>query len=621
MPTPPPSGASADSPRRRLLVLPCQKAAREMRRFNTLSSSSSSLSSSSPSPSKNSPKAATSQPPSSNKSNNRPISIRHPFPAPRQTITRPPPRPPPFAAAAQTFQSKTAPIPPPAKTPSPGLGVPSASASGGSSRQAGDSPADQQSETHKFFYASDAKAVQRPLSVPQKPVAFFYANGESAEAKPTTSPSLNQSFTPVLPPTQEPVATKFFYANGTPDPPPSRHALATSASASALASALSTNSRPLVRPRTSSSATGLVAPATQRPVSPIRTAAPSATQPLSANPPLPPSPTQPLSLQSSPALAPVAHSSGRRKVSIDTASRLIKQGHSRTGSASTVTSRFAASPSSSQPASPPQSPGLMQPALTMASLIQAAEEWKGRDGDRDAQPELSQSPTRSSHAGEPISELVANARRERKVQDLEITNASLEAINRTLERQLRKQTIELRRYRRMSRAGHISLVSSRVPSAALTDAAMDLSGVDEEEEATEDEQDEYLDSLDESDFSSNESLSADVAASPNDKLVARRKRDELRLQIDLTKHQELLVDSQKMNQSLKRCLDWTEVLIKEGQKALAYDVRVSDVDFGGRVLTPLDEDEDDEDGPRPGPPRTKGSQDRDSGIELPGDGG
>lgn len=65
-----------------------------------------------------------------------------------------------------------------------------------------------------------------------------------------------------------------------------------------------------------------------------------------------------------------------------------------------------------------------------------------------------------------------------------------------------------------------------------------------------------------------------------------RKRDEKRLQLDLTKHQQLLIDSQKMNQSLKRCLGWTEELINEGKKALEYNVRVSDVELGGRVLAP-----------------------------------
>ena len=54
--------------------------------------------------------------------------------------------------------------------------------------------------------------------------------------------------------------------------------------------------------------------------------------------------------------------------------------------------------------------------------------------------------------------------------------------------------------------------------------------------------------------------------------------------LDLSKHQQLLVDSQMMNQSIRRCLGWTEELIKEGKKALEYQVRVSDVELGGRVL-------------------------------------
>lgn len=185
-----------------------------------------------------------------------------------------------------------------------------------------------------------------------------------------------------------------------------------------------------------------------------------------------------------------------------------------------------------------------------------------------------------------------NARRERKVQDLEITNASLEAINRTLERQLRKQTAELRRYRRLSRSGRLSLASvasSRVPSGASTIQG-GLPDLSEEEDS--DEEDE--ESIDEDDLSSSESRSMDDSISPDMRILARRKRDEKRLQLDLTKHQELLVDSQKINQSLKRCLDWTEVLIKEGKKALDYNVKVSDVELGGRVLAPLDEDEDED---------------------------
>lgn len=279
--------------------------------------------------------------------------------------------------------------------------------------------------------------------------------------------------------------------------------------------------------------------------------------------------------------------------------------------------------------------------MTMASLLQAADDLSS-EGGSDEIPAGMQSPTKSMHSNDAVSELVANARRERKVQDLEITNASLEAINRTLERQLRKQTAELRRYRRLSRSGRFSTAaSSRVTSAAMTDPAVDLSDLSEEDRT---EPADDLDSLHESDFSSDEvdSDDGDSFTSPSAKMDARRKRDEMRLQLDLTKHQELLIDSQKMNHSIKRCLDWTEVLIKEGNKALAYSVRVSDVELGGRVLSPPDEDSDNEDEnshhddsishdvsgddesvinhtevlePNKPPP------DRDSGVELPVDGG
>lgn len=232
---------------------------------------------------------------------------------------------------------------------------------------------------------------------------------------------------------------------------------------------------------------------------------------------------------------------------------------------------------------------MTQPALTMATIMQTVEAIGEEDESETGEtPEL-QSPTKSVN-NDPISELVMNARRERKVQDLEITNASLEAINRTLERQLRKQTAELRRYRRLSRSGRLSLASvasSRVTSGASTiqGGLPDLS----EEEFSEEDQDSYDD---EDDLSSSESRSVDDPLSPDTRVLTRRKRDEKRLQLDLTKHQELLIDSQRINQSLKRCLDWTEVLIKEGKKALEYTVRVSEVELGGRVLAPSDEDED-----------------------------
>ncbi|VUC35791.1 unnamed protein product [Clonostachys rosea] len=265
----------------------------------------------------------------------------------------------------------------------------------------------------------------------------------------------------------------------------------------------------------------------------------------------------------------------------------------------------------------------------MASILQAVEDMKSDSGMEDDSLGELQSPTKSSH-GDAVSELVANARRERKVQDLEITNASLEAINRTLERQLRRQTAELRRMRRMSRSSKMmmSAASSRVPSAALPEVPVEFS----EDHSEESQAEEEPESIHESEFSSDEESAADGTLSPNAKMASRRKQEEIRLQLDLTKHQELLVDSQKINQSIKRCLDWTEGLIKEGQKALEYKVRVSDIKFGGHILAPPDDDEEEREmtieesdaddqlsTENLEPWSAASSKDRDSGIELPTD--
>jgi hypothetical protein len=202
-----------------------------------------------------------------------------------------------------------------------------------------------------------------------------------------------------------------------------------------------------------------------------------------------------------------------------------------------------------------------------------------------------QSPTKAGRPLDRMNELAANARRERKVLDLEITNSSLAAINRTLEREMRKQAAELRRYRRLSRSGRLSIATSAsirtsngLSSISDEDGAQ-LSDMSEEES----EETSEFDSSEEDSFDDGSLDPAALAASD----LRHRKKDEKRLQLDLSKHQQLLIDSQKMNESLKRCLGWTEGLIDEGKKALEYHVRVSDVELGGRVLVPDDADEND----------------------------
>ncbi|KAH6623836.1 hypothetical protein F5144DRAFT_595935 [Chaetomium tenue] len=299
-------------------------------------------------------------------------------------------------------------------------------------------------------------------------------------------------------------------------------------------------------------------------------------------------------------------------------------------------------------------------ATGFASLLQAAEDFaEEEETDDEDQPQSAESPTKTPQDNQPT-ELVANARRERKVQDLQITNASLEAINRTLERQLRKQTAELRSYQRLSRSGRLSMASmgSRIPSdsttaegGGLARAGIDLDDLSEEQSEIEAE-DAELDELDKSEEEEEDDMSGSEASgemSPGAKELRHEKqrRDERRLEVDLSKHQQLLVDSQKINQSLKRCLGWTEELIKEGKRALEYKVRPSDVELGGRVLAPEElerrerSDEEDEDqmldehtiyaidalgrGSLDDASSisawSKDPQDRDSGIELPTDSG
>jgi hypothetical protein len=193
-----------------------------------------------------------------------------------------------------------------------------------------------------------------------------------------------------------------------------------------------------------------------------------------------------------------------------------------------------------------------------------------------------QSPVKSE-SGHAKDDAAVGARTERKILDLEISNSSLLAINRTLEREMRKQNAELRRYRRLSRAGRLSVApSSRSVSATSLGIMAELdesdthSSVRSPEELSElsDDEDSVLDEG---------VLSPDSLAEHD---LRHRAQDEKKFFIDLAKHQELLADSQKMNQSLKRCLGWTEELIKEAKKALEYCVHVNDIQLGGRVLAP-----------------------------------
>lgn len=204
-------------------------------------------------------------------------------------------------------------------------------------------------------------------------------------------------------------------------------------------------------------------------------------------------------------------------------------------------------------------------------------------------PDSALSPTKS------VSELAADARRERKVLDLEISNSSLLAINASLEREIRRQKTELKRFRRLSRAGRFSFS----PTDRITRLSEGLSILGEEGEdgeydafgpssAFSDIYDDLSSDETESVLSSGEPISPGAQRRESDRLA----KDEKRLRVDLEKHKELLIQSQMMNQTIKRCTYATEDMIREGKKALEYNVRVSDIKIGGRVLTGHEDEEE-----------------------------
>ncbi|KAI4197533.1 MAG: hypothetical protein LQ350_005848 [Teloschistes chrysophthalmus] len=190
-----------------------------------------------------------------------------------------------------------------------------------------------------------------------------------------------------------------------------------------------------------------------------------------------------------------------------------------------------------------------------------------------------------------LNELAANARRERKVLDLEISNSSLLAINRTLETEMRKQKAELRLFRRLRSSGHFP-PSSRSASSrfSMPSASDDLSPTSSADE-------DYLDD----DRFSNVSGTSDDTSFPdslsfsptprNSTAPSGKGRQSRAFKLDLSAQRALLLDSQKLNQALKRCLSRTDELIADGKKALSYSVDIGQASsLGPRVLTPDERD-------------------------------
>ncbi|TGZ76417.1 hypothetical protein EX30DRAFT_375490 [Ascodesmis nigricans] len=253
------------------------------------------------------------------------------------------------------------------------------------------------------------------------------------------------------------------------------------------------------------------------------------------------------------------------------------------------------------------------------------------------------SPPPLSGAQQKIKEMearAAEARRERKVMDLEISNTSLMAINKSLEKQMRKQASQLRRYKRLARAGaltatdkpgrsssslsptrpgspSLSETSSSVTSSSLalgdsdsdscsgggggvrklpsTNSSIPPSLADSDSDSGDTTETETgglgLHSESETDSDSDDDDDSDGG-----NIEKHREGDERRLNADLAKHKALLEASAKMNASLRRCELVVDQMIRDAKRALQYCVQPEEVRLGGRVVYRDDDEEEEEDG-------------------------
>ncbi|KAK9387092.1 hypothetical protein V1515DRAFT_602865, partial [Lipomyces mesembrius] len=167
------------------------------------------------------------------------------------------------------------------------------------------------------------------------------------------------------------------------------------------------------------------------------------------------------------------------------------------------------------------------------------------------------------------------ARTNRKILDLEISNTSLLAINRTLEREMRGQNRELRALKRWIQRNNIGGEDIDVGNLSVSET--EDSGIDDES--------------DEESNSGGDEDDEDVTIGPfSGKRSSVRSRGTASLsvlELDelVQKEQDLLEASQAVNGSITNCLFMSDVLLKEARASLSFKVSEEDLRVGGRVLS------------------------------------
>jgi len=449
-----------------------------------------------------------------------------------------------------------------------------------SSVRSGDKSSTDSSIDSRFFHASDVQKQEPPPKRPiqKKTPTFFYAN-EQQEQRPSQSPSAGSPLLSAVP--EKRTSGPWTRADGTSNP--SR----TSPMLSPALSALSNTSSFFLPPTSAQHTSRSPSPSKEN----IHLSYRKGASQIFGTRPTP---------RSSEASSDVNSGVGERRGSVE--QTLVSTPHRKSPSLSSIDS---GNSHQSRRRSTTNVDGILSSSPLTQEVKSATVPRTGRPPsalpsiDTSLDPPTANIPSIPESARSPaksVVDLAADARRERKVLDLEISNSSLLAINSSLEREVRRQKAELKRFRRLSRAGRFSVA----PAQRTARFSEGLSVLGEEDVGDEDYSafgppsgftdvyDDFSDEDEESVTSGGEPLSP---TAQNDRLAD----DERLLRVDLEKHKELLVQSQMMNQTLKRCMYTTEEMIKDGKKALQYHVRVSDVKLGGRILSGH-EDESEEEG-------------------------
>ncbi|KAL8915646.1 MAG: hypothetical protein Q9172_006799 [Xanthocarpia lactea] len=430
----------------------------------------------------------------------------------------------------------------------------------------------------KFFHANDAKAKlpRRPQSQSPKlqpklmGVQYLNSTDKSDMSELTTSPDSGDEH------------PKFFYADRMPEAttPPPRFA-------NGIVSA-----RPPLQTIFSSYQT--TPSPVQRPPSPLKEEILPISRKSSLSKPSPRRHTRLVSNGSNDIRAPdVSHkgqANASRRSSLNDPSRRLSQPQSpNTASFGFTPSRRPSSvmSDSGRDAGPPISPGSVSAEPPLKEVETAAS----------PEPVCLQTSTKAASGQsklDQLNELAADARRERKVLDLEISNSSLLAINRTLEIEMRKQKAELRHFRRLRSSGRFSSstrsASDRFSMPSTNNELSPTSSADEE--GLDDDRFSNVSSGTSDDTSFPDSSSSSPTLRNSSKPLAKGRRSRS-FKVDLEGQRVLLLDSQRLNQALKRCLGRTDELIADGKRALEYMVDTGDVaNVGPRVLAPdgLDEE-------------------------------